>query len=165
MVQVQGIAGGAEAAAPGGKGAAGRGAAAPGVALWRLYVLRFFFAVLALGQGSIQLPLFFHHPHWTVNSGVAHSFLLALAVLSIVGIRYPLQMLPLLIYEVLWKSIWLLGIALPLWLGHQFDPDTTETFYECIGVGILIPIIPWRYLFRGPADPWYRTSAVAPPTS
>src|SRR3954470_7241584 len=95
--------------------AGGSGATLPAVALWRLYVLRAFYAVIAVGQGSIQLPLFFHHPHWTLNSGVAHSFLLALALLSIVGIRYPLQMLPLMLYELLWKVIWLLGIALPLW--------------------------------------------------
>ena len=135
------------------------------VSMVRLYILRAMYAVLGLAEGTIQFQLFLHHPHWTLNSGVAHSFLAALAALSLVGIFYPLRMLPLLVYELLWKSIWLLGIALPLWLGNQFDPDTRETFYECIGVVILIPIIPWRYLFRGPADPWYRTSAVATPTS
>src|ERR1051326_6207138 len=140
MTQTDGIAAGLQPTA------AGRGAAGPAVPLWRLYVLRAFFAVLALGQGSIQLPLFFHHPHWTLNSGVAHSFLLALALLSIVGIRYPLQMLPLMIYELLWKFIWLLGIALPLWLGNQFDADTRASFFEIAPIVVVIPFIPWRYV-------------------
>ena len=129
------------------------------VPLWRLYVLRTMYAVLGLAEGSIQFRLFLHHAHWTLNTGVAHSFLAALAALSLVGIFYPLRMLPLLAYELLWKSIWLLGIALPLWLSNQFDLDTRQTFYECIGVLILIPIIPWRYLFRGRPDPWRRTAA------
>ena len=85
---------------------------------------------------------------------MAHSFLAALAGLFLLGIFYPLRMLPVLVYELLWKSIWLLGIALPLWFSNQFDPDTRRMFYQSVGVVILIPIIPWRYLFRRPADPW-----------
>ena len=118
------------------------------VPLWRLYVLRAMYAVLGLAEGFIQFPLFLHHPHWNLNSGLAHSFLAALAALSLVGIFYPLRMLPLLLYELLWKSIWLLGIALPLWLGKQFDPDTRRMFYQSVGVVILIPFIPWGYMFR-----------------
>jgi len=117
------------------------------VSLWRLYVLRACYAILAVGEGSIQLPLFLHHAHWTLNSGVAHSFLLALALLSIVGIRYPLRMLPLLVYELLWKAIWLCGIALPLWIVNQIDADTRQSFFEIAPVIILIPLLPWSYIF------------------
>ena len=35
------------------------------VSLFRLYLLRTLYAVLALAEGSIQLPLFLHHGHWT----------------------------------------------------------------------------------------------------
>jgi hypothetical protein len=136
------------------------GGKAPGdtVALWRLYVLRALYAILAVGQGSIQLPLFLHHVHWTVTSGAAHSFLLALALLSIVGIRYPLAMLPLLIYELLWKMIWLSGYALPLWLANQVDADTRQSFFEIAPIVIIIPLLPWGYLYsnyaKKPADRW-----------
>lgn len=128
------------------------------VALWRLYVLRACYAVLAVGQGSIQLPLFIHHARWTLNSGVAHCFFLALALLSIVGIRYPLRMLPLLVYELLWKLIWLCGIALPLWLTNQIDADTREAFPQIAPIVIIIPLLPWGYIFsrylKKPADRW-----------
>src|ERR1700692_3208758 len=112
MTQGQG-AGANMGAASGGNGAG------DAVSLWRLYVLRALYALMAAAQGSIQLSAFLHHAHWTLNSGIAHSCLLALALLSIVGIRYPLGMLPLLIYELLWKMIWLCGIALPLWAANQ----------------------------------------------
>lgn len=128
------------------------------ISLLRLYVLRALYAVLAVAQGSIQLQAFFHHPHWTVNSGVAHSFLAALAILSLAGIRYPLQMLPLLVYELLWKSIWLLGFALPVWLANQFDAEMRTAFYQIAPIVVLIPIIPWRYVWqkfaRERGDPW-----------
>ena len=128
------------------------------IPLFRLYLLRAIYALIAVGQGSIQLPLFLHHGHWTLMSGVAHSFLLALAILSTVGVRYPLQMLPLLVFELLWKLLWLFGIALPLWLANQFDADTRESFFEIAPIVIIIPIIPWRYVFAhfvsAPGDRW-----------
>jgi len=128
------------------------------VSLFRLNLLRVLYAVLALAEGSIQLPLFLHHSHWTQATGAAHCFLLALAILSIFGVRYPLQMLPLLVYEILWKSIWLVGIALPLWLANQVDAETRQAFFEIGPVVVLIPMIPWRYVFRNyvskPGDRW-----------
>ncbi|HEX4861013.1 MAG TPA: hypothetical protein VFV07_07230, partial [Rhizomicrobium sp.] len=128
------------------------------VPLWRLYVLRALYAVLAAAEGSIQLSAFLHHAHWTQASTVAHSFLLALALLSIVGIRYPLKILPLLVYELLWKTIWLLGIALPLWAANQVDADTSKSFFEIAPVIILIPLLPWGYIFsnylKKPGDRW-----------
>ena len=128
------------------------------VPLWRLYVLRALYALLAAAEGSVQLSAFLHHAHWTLNSGVAHSFLLALALLSIVGIRYPLGMLPLLVYEILWKMIWLCGIALPLWATNQVDADTRKAFFQIAPVIILFPLLPWGYIFshylKKPADRW-----------
>ena len=136
------------------------------VSLFRLYLLRAVYALLALAEGSIQLQLFLHHAHWTLNSGIAHSFLLALATLSLVGVRYPLQMLPLLVYELLWKFIWLVGIALPLWLANQVDADTRQAFFQIGPIVVLVPFIPWRYVFQNyiakPGDRW---TSRAPVTS
>jgi hypothetical protein len=120
----------------------------------RLYILRAMYAVMGFAVGYQQFPLFFHHPRWALATSAVHCFLAALAALSLVGIFYPLRMLTVLIYELAWKSFWLLGIALPLWLANQVDADTRKMFYESIGVVILIPIIPWRYFFRGRPDPW-----------
>jgi hypothetical protein len=134
------------------------------VSLFRLYLLRALYAILAIAEGSIQLRQFLHHGHWTLPAGATHCFLLALALLSIVGVRYPLQMLPLLVYELLWKSIWLLGIALPLWLANQFDADTRRAFFEIGPVVVLIPFIPWRYVFENyiskPGDRWTNRAPV-----
>ena len=117
------------------------------VSQFRLYVLRFFYAVLGIWQSIIQLPLFFHHEHWTQTSAVVHCFFLALALLSLVGVLSPLQMLPVLIFELLWKMIWLLGVALPLWVAHQLDSDTLKALPQIAPIVILIPFIPWRYFF------------------
>ena len=151
MTQVQGAAANMDAVS-------GGNSAGDAVSLWRLYVLRALYAVLAAAEGSIQLSAFLHHAPWTLNSGMAHSFLLALALLSIVGIRYPLGMLPLLVYEVLWKIIWLCGVALPLWAANQVDADTRKAFFQIAPVIILLPLFPWGYIFsnylKKPGDRW-----------
>src|SRR5690349_9962900 len=106
MTQVQGAAANMDAVS-GGNGAG------DAVSLWRLYVLRALYAIMAAAMGSIPLSTFRHHAHWMQASAVAHSFFLALGLLSIVGIRYPLGVLPMLVFELHWKMIWLCGVALP----------------------------------------------------
>ena len=68
--------------------------------LYRLYLLRALFLLIALGQGSQTWPGILHHTRplefW---HGVALSFLGALTLLSLLGVRYPVRMLPLLIFE------------------------------------------------------------------
>ena len=84
--------------------------------------------------------------------------LVALSLLWFLGIRYPLQMLPVLLFEIAWKVIWLIAVVLPLWINGQLDPATLKVFYTCLVVVIPIAVIPWRYVFanyvRKPGDRW-----------
>jgi hypothetical protein len=34
---------------------------------------------------------------------------------------------PILLFEIVWKSIWLIAVALPLWSANQIDAGTWET--------------------------------------
>jgi hypothetical protein len=128
------------------------------VTLLRLYALRAVYLLIAVGQGAIQLPLLIHHGPWSMMSGVAHALLAALALLSLLGLRYPLRMLPLLLFELLWKTIWLGAVALPLWLAHQVDADTADTIWACLPVIIVPIVLPWSYLVANyvtkPGDRW-----------
>ena len=62
--------------------------------------------------------------------------------------RYPLKMLPLLFFEIIWKSIWLAAFALPLLLTHSYiDVAMAEKIQACLTVVIILPLIPWHYVF------------------
>ncbi len=68
-------------------------------------------------------------------------------------------MLPLLLFELVWKSIWLIAIALPLWCAHQLDADALETVRACLMGIVIFPIaIPWPYVLanyvKKPGDRW-----------
>lgn len=119
----------------------------PEVSRLRLYLLRALYLLIFLGQGSIQWPVLVHHTSaLSFWHGVGSSMLGAMALVAGLGIRYPLTMLPLLLFEMVWKAIWLIAIALPLWLAHQVDADTAETINACL-MGIIVPIIiPWPYV-------------------
>jgi hypothetical protein len=128
------------------------------VSLWRLYLLRIAYLLLFVFLGLQFWPLMFDHKPWDLMHGVACSMFATLPVLALVGMRYPLQMLPLLFFEIVWKSIWLIAIALPLWNEHRIDADTTETVKACL-MSVIFPIvIPWSYVWanyvRKPSDRW-----------
>ena len=85
------------------------------VSLLRLYVMRAFYLVILLGVGSMALPAL-TSPGAPLRplEGVAFSFWGALALLAAVGLRYPLQMVPVLLIQLVYKTPWLLAVALPM---------------------------------------------------
>jgi hypothetical protein len=85
------------------------------VSTLRLYLLRAGYLLLVVGLGSTIWPAILDQTTWELMRGVVVSMLGAMSLLAVLGIRYPLQMLPLLFFELTWKSIWLLRVALPLW--------------------------------------------------
>ena len=117
------------------------------VPLWRLYVLRLGYLIFIVGLGAFIVPqLISHEPS---SRGIIPSLLGAIWLLAFVGLRYPLQMVPLLLFELAWKTIWLLGFGLPQWLsGHM--PATFADDFRAIAMGVvLMPlIIPWGYVLR-----------------
>jgi hypothetical protein len=67
--------------------------------------------------------------------------LVALSLLSFLGLRYPLQMLPILLFELAWKFIWVTVVVFPLWTSDQMDPATLSVFYSCLVVLIVAAVI------------------------
>jgi hypothetical protein len=81
-----------------------------------LHLLRAGYLFVAGGILAFQWPtLIQHDPSWPLMEGVKTSLLAAVSVLALLGLRYPLQMLPVLLFEVTWKVIWGAAVALPLW--------------------------------------------------
>ena len=115
----------------------------------RLNLLRAAYLVLVVGLGLFIWPTILDPSQPMASmSGVVVSMLGAMSALAVLGLRNPLQMLPILLFEIGWKTIWLLRVALPMWLDDSLDAATTARFYECIPVAIFVAIIPWGYVWR-----------------
>jgi len=119
------------------------------ISLVRLYTLRLCYLILAAGLGTFIWPSVIHHtPQFAVEYGIRFSLLAGLGLTAALGLRYPVQMIPLLLFELIWKAIYLLAFALPLWHAHQVDPVTAEDIRACLMVVIFLPLIPWGYVVR-----------------
>lgn len=127
------------------------------VPLWRLHVLRATYLLLVVGVGAMILPVIVSHE--PTARGVIPSLLCGVWLLAFVGLKLPLRMLPLLMFEFAWKTVWLLAFGLPQYFSGQQPPTFAEDFFN-IAVGvILMPIvIPWGYVWRhyvkAPAERW-----------
>ena len=85
------------------------------VPLWRLYVLRVSYALIAFGLAMLTWPdILQMHPASSLMQGVVRSMLAA--------------------------------VALPLWLAGQMDAATQATAIECLGLVIVVAVMPWRYV-------------------
>jgi len=117
------------------------------VSLTRLYVLRATYLLIVIGLGAMIVPGLVAHP--VGSRGVIPSLLGGVWVLAFLGLRYPLEMLPLLLFEFTWKSIWMLAYGLPQWSAGQLPPTFSEDAFN-IGMGVvLMPlVIPWGYVYR-----------------
>lgn len=132
---------------------------APSIPVWRLNLLRLCYALLAFGLGTVIWPgLLDPDRSWDLMHGVTTAMLGALSALSLLGLRYPLAMLPLLFFEMGWKAIWLARVALPAWTSGDIDPGTANIAIECLPIVVFPLLIPWDHVARTyitrPGDPW-----------
>ncbi len=114
----------------------------------RSYLLRGMYLLISLGLAlSIWPEIISPYQRLANEDSVIQSLLGALALLSALGIRYPLKMLPILLFELVWKLIWVLGFALPTWASTGLDTYAEETLFACLIGIVLVPIaIPWGYV-------------------
>jgi hypothetical protein len=120
------------------------------VSTFRLYLLRATYLLMAvgltltIGPGLVSPPENLSH-----MASVVRAVLGAVALLSYLGLRYPIKMLPLLFFEFLWKVLWVGLFGIPLWLNGRLDEGTSETLFNCLLGVVLVPLaVPWPYVWR-----------------
>jgi hypothetical protein len=120
----------------------------PGISLFRLYTLRVAYLIMAVGLGVFVWPSVIRHTNEFASvHGVQVALLAGLGAMAALGLRYPVQMLPLLLFEIAWKAIYLVAFAYPMWSAHQITTAMAEDVKAVSMVVILLPLIPWRYVF------------------
>ncbi len=143
------------------------------VSTFRLYLLRAMYVFTVVGLAIEKLPALLHPANLSPGDSVILSVLGGFALLAVVGIRYPIKMLPLLFFELMWKSIWVLVFGLPRTLSGGLDPSVsfggTETLIACLVGIVLVPLaLPWGYVFKqyvkAPGDPWRKPMTSSTPT-
>ena len=116
----------------------------------RLYLMKALYLLTFIGVGYQAWAEVINpdEPLKTID-GIVYSFWVAYATLMGLGLLYPLKMLPLLLLQLFYKSVWVLGVYLPLKKADQLD-TMAEGFLKICIIAILLDIIviPWSYLIR-----------------
>lgn len=125
----------------------------------RLWVMRAMYLIIAVGLGLAVWPLIISHgPDLPRMTGVAYALLGTVGLLALLGLRHPLRMIPLLLFELAWKAIWLVAFAGPRWLDGTLDAGMRGSIFDTALGMVLLVVIPWRYVYANyvakPGDAW-----------
>jgi hypothetical protein len=126
----------------------------------RVMMLRAGFLIIFVGLATQIWPLLVNPPlTLPLMNGVVRSLLTSLSLLAGLGVRFPVKMLPLLLFEILWKAIWIVVFGLPQWRSGHMSAETGQTMFECLLVIPYVFVIPWGYVWnhfvRASADRGY----------
>ena len=120
----------------------------PEVSLIRLYILRAMYLFIVVGLSFYVWPdVLDPDKHWQLAQGETSCMLAAFSLLCVLGLRYPLQMLPALLWEVIWKTLWLVLVPLPQWMAGRLDESLKPTIFAVSLVVLVYLAVPWRYVF------------------
>ena len=117
--------------------------------LWRLHLLRVGYLVMGLGLAVVKWPVVIGYDRsMPLFEGVVAVILTAMSLLAFLGLRYPIRLLPILLFECLWKIIWLGVVALPAVAAGDVDAAMQEVIVNSLVVIIIFAVVPWRYVWQ-----------------
>lgn len=121
-----------------------------GVRPINIYVLRVFFALICFMMGfTAWSSILAHKGDWQPITGVTYSVWAAYATISFFGIYNTLKMLPILLFMIFYKSLWLIVVAYPLWKTDKLVGSPSEELAN-IFIWAILPALffPWKYFFN-----------------
>jgi hypothetical protein len=123
----------------------------------RLNIMRVGYAVMGIGLVAVKWPMLPDVRSLPLFEGVVLCILVAMSLLALLGLRYPVRMLPVLLFESAWKMLWLLVVALPTAVSGDVGNEMAELIASCSFVVIVLAVVPWRYVwtqYAAQGDPW-----------
>ena len=116
----------------------------------RIAVLRLTYAFIATGLAVTVWPDILsptgsqadvHTVVWALLGGIS--------LMAAWGVFEPVRMLPVLVFEFVWKALWVGGFALRMAADTGLDDYASDTLFACaIGI-VLVPLaFPWEGLRR-----------------
>ena len=130
------------------------------LSLTRLNLMRAGYLFMGLGLVIVKWPLLPQAKDLPLYEGVTLCLLTAMSLLAFLGLRYPVKLLPVLLFESTWKLLWLGLVAAPQAVSGDLDSDLSRIATNCSLVVVILVVIPWRYVWRqygrAEGDPWRR---------
>ena len=121
-----------------------------GVRPINIYILRTFFLLMFLFVGFDSWSVLLKHDGpWDPVRAAAWSMFASYSTLAILGVFRPLKMLPVFVFMLFYKCIWVVAVAYPLWATNRLAGSPAEEMARIfMWAPLLIPAVPWKYFFR-----------------
>jgi hypothetical protein len=110
--------------------------------------MRVGYLLMGVGLALVRWPLLPEAHTLPLYEGVTLCLLTALSLLAFLGLRHPVKLLPLLLFETIWKLLWLGLVALPRAVSGTLDAAMTDVVVSCSLVVVIIAATPWRFAWR-----------------
>ena len=107
-------------------------AIADDLSLTRLHLMRAGYLLMGVGLVIVKWPLLPDADALPLYEGVTLCLLTAMSLLAFLGLRYPVKLLPLLLFESAWKLLWLALVALPRAAEGNLDAATADIVVQLL---------------------------------
>ncbi|MEO8515283.1 MAG: hypothetical protein ABI426_00995 [Flavobacterium sp.] len=109
-----------------------------------LFTLMFFFLTYESWNTILT-----HKGTWDNSRAAAWCMWGSYSAISFIGMLRPLKMLPIVLFEIVYKVSWLCIVAYPLWVKNELSGSPAEGMTR-VFIWVVFPIIamPWRYFFK-----------------
>ena len=121
---------------------------APPLPTSRVNLMRVGYLVMGLGLIVFEWPLLPQAATMPAWQGVVVCILIAMSLFALLGLRYPVRMLPILLFESAWKLLWLGAVAVPRLMAGPMDAITADIFSSVLFVLVILAVTPWDYAWK-----------------
>ncbi len=121
-----------------------------GVRPFQIWGLRAFYLLMLLFVApTAWRVLLSRQGEWAPLSAVAWSVWATYPALALFGLIHPLRWLPLMLFTLGYKAIWLAFVAVPLWRAGTMEGSSAQSVAESfLAMPLLALFIPWGYVWR-----------------
>ena len=115
-----------------------------------IYGMRFVYILMAtLLAIDVWGQILTRDQQWNPSDAMNWSIWAAFTLFAAIGIFRTVEMIPILLIEITYKTIWLILVALPLFLDGDLSEHTTDGMITPFAMVILpIAVIPWGYVLK-----------------
>ena len=115
-----------------------------------IYGMRFVYILMAtLLAIDVWGHILTRDQQWNPSDAMNWSIWAAFTLFAAIGIFRTVEMIPILLIEITYKTIWLILVALPLFLDGDLSEHTTDGMITPFAMVILpIAVIPWGYVLK-----------------
>jgi len=126
-----------------------------GVRPINIYLLRLmYFLMAAFVATDAWMTIINHAGPWDRFRALAFCVWAAYPTLAVLGLIHPLKMLPIMMFTIFYKSIWLVIVALPLWQAGALAGSPAEPMTKAfLWLPLAIVAVPWGYVFNNYVRP------------